>query len=288
MKKIAGGNIDKYMVGGVNLNSYIKGDTQPEKVDVFCQAGRVPALLLVDTSASMDDYADILKNAVIEMINTIANHPVAGNKVDLEVVTFDTVSQINIRIPATEIKNIVDSNKNIKPEYANRLDFSCVGGTPTGYALATAIQDIRERYQDLKDANKAPQCPILFILSDGEPCVEPNLTQEHDKLLNQMKTQIKQMVKANQIVVVAVEVGEICEQPQNPAQKKDREDMHQLMQEITGLPNKHHVLQARNIDELQNFFKFTSSLLVSSASGSQDTTQLNQQDLSQKTKPVLR
>lgn len=289
MKNITGGkNLDKYMVGGVDISGHVKGEIQPEKMDDFSQAGRIPTLLLVDTSASMREYSTLLKNAVMEMINNIASHPVAGKRVDLEVVTFDTVSQINIKIPAMEIKNIVSKdNQKIKPEYADKLQFDCEGGTPTGYALAVAIQDIRERYEMLKAKEKAPKSPILFVLSDGNPCVEPSMTKEHDKVLNEIKEQIKQMVKANKIVVVAVEIGEICDPPMNPAQKREREEMHQLMQDITGLPNKNHVRQAKNMAELQDFFQFTSSLLVSSATGSQDTTQLNQQDLSRNAQPVL-
>jgi len=289
MKKILNNNINKYMpVADVNINEHVTGDLSQNDVGVFSQASRVPALLLVDTSASMRDYADVLKNAVTEMIHTIAQHPVAGNKVDLEVVTFDTQSQISIKIPAEEVRNLVDEKKQIKQEYADQLKFNCIGATPTGYALAVAIQDIRERYQELKDKNKSPKCPILFILSDGNPYVEKKYQEEHDTLLEKMKTQIQEMVRMHQLVVLAVEVGEVCEPPKNPEQKREREEMHQLMQEITGLSNKNHVCQAKNVSELKNFFEFTSSLLVSSATGSQDTTMLNQQDLSQQSVENLR
>lgn len=281
MKKITNSNIEKYMtVANVNLNQHVTGDLVQSNVDAFSQAGRVPALLLVDTSASMRYYADVLHNAVIEMIHTIAAHPVAGNKVDLEVVTFDTQSQINIRIPAEEVRNLVDKSKQIKPEYAEKLNFTCIGATPTGYALAVAVQDIRERYQELKGSHKSPKCPILFVLSDGNPCVGERIRAEHDALLEEMKHTIQEMVQKHQLVVVAVEVGEICEPPQDEEEKREHEAMHKLMQEITGLPNQNHVCQAKDIDALQNFFQFTSSLLVSSATGSQDTTELNQQNLS--------
>ena len=63
------------------------------------------------------------------------------------------------------------------------------------------------------------------------------------------KKKIKEYVAANKLVVIAVEIGRSCN--------------HTLMQELTGLPNDHHVLRADNAKSLVDFFKFSSSMLAS-------------------------
>lgn len=266
-------------IGG-NIDKYITGDKTKNPVDTFSDADRLPSLMLVDTSASMKKYSDILKQAVVNMIEKIAENSVAKNKVDLEIVTFDTVSQVNIKIPSIEVYKLIDSNNKLKKKYEEKIDFDCRGGTPTALALDTAVEDLRERYEKLKNHGKAPKSPILFILSDGEPCVAPDMKEEHDQLLVSVKAKIKQLVKKYRLVVIAVEVGDVCKPPSTAQEQRERDEMHRHMQDFTGLDNKHHVCQAKDDKGLEDFFKFTSSLLVASCNRAEDTSNLNNKNVS--------
>ena len=62
---------------------------------------------------------------------------------------------------------------------------------------------------------------------------------------------IRQEVAANRLVVISVEVGDSCD--------------HNLMRELTGLNDDKHVTKVSNAAELANFFKITSSIIISSS-----------------------
>lgn len=251
----------------IDLNHYIIGDINQQPIDVFSQAGRVPVLLLVDASRSTRQYSDALENGVTEMITAIADHPVAGRKVDLEVVTF-AHSQIHIRIPAMEIQNLVDRNtRQIKPEYLDKLRFDYQPNLPTGYALAIAMQRLSERYQQLKNCSKSPKCPVLFVVSGNTPLVSITQCAEHDRILHQMKEKIKNMVQKNQLISFAAKVGWSSEPPQEPAYKRQYDEIHQLMQDITGLPDDSRVYQAGTGEQLKEFFHSCNSGEIAIKSG---------------------
>lgn len=259
---------------GINVT----GNTNVKAPDMMADAGRVPACLVIDTSGSMRPYAEQLKIAAVKMIEAVAKHGVAGEKVDLEVITFNTKEQISIKIEAQELYNLVDGSGKLKSEYENRLGFECAGGTPTGYALNVAVSELRNRYEDLKTKGKSPISPILFVLSDGLPEVQPEIKTEHDRVLTEEIANIKKLVSENRLVVIAVEVGMICEAAEDDWSKRMYPVMHKLMQEITGLNNGNHVRQAKDAESLAAFFEFTSSLLVHSATNPNDN--LNKRDLS--------
>ena len=250
------------------------GEVRP---NMDAEAGRVPACLVIDTSGSMNKYSEQLRKAAIKMIEAVGVHGVAGEKVDLEVITFNTIEQIAIKIEAQELFNLVENGK-LKNEYVSRLDFKCNGGTPTGYALKVAVSELRHRYETLKECGKTPCSPILFVLSDGLPEVAKAQEAEHERILAEAITEIRSLVSENRLVVIAVEIGIICEEPKDDWSKINYPKMHKLMQDITGLNDTKHVRQAKDAESLAKFFEFTSTLLVHSATSPNDD--LNKRDLS--------
>lgn len=258
--------------------SYVTGFTKNIMPDSLAEAGRVPACILIDTSLSMKEYDTVLKNAAEQMIKAVASHHTAGELVDISIITFNTTEQISIKIKTQELYQLVDDNtKELKPEYKERLKFVCQGGTPTAYALKTAIDELRERYETLQKAKKIPKSPILFVLSDGLPEIQKGLKADHDRLLKEQIERVRTLVAENRLSVVAVEVGRICKEPENDWDRKKFPEMHQLMQDITGLNDNRHVRQAKDADNLAKFFEFTSTLLIQSAT---HDTNLNQVNLS--------
>ena len=79
------------------------------------------------------------------------------------------------------------------------------------------------------------------------------------------KKYIKEQVAANKLVVISVEIGRNCN--------------HALMQELTGLRDDRHVLRADNAKSLVDFFKFSSSMLVSCSKFKNACEELNETDL---------
>ena len=146
----------------------------------------------------MSKWSALLKEASIRMIEARAEDSKAKEKVDLEVITFNTEEQVCVKIEAQELYNLVDETTGkIKPDFEQRLQFNCSGATPTAYALAVAVDDLRNRYEKLKKSSKAPKSPILFVLSDGLPEVQDDIRVEHDKLLAEQLARIKQLVREN-------------------------------------------------------------------------------------------
>lgn len=245
-----------------------KGFTKHKMPDMAADAERIPACILIDTSGSMSPWSALLREASIRMIEAIAEDMRAKEKVDLEVITFNTEEQVCVKIEAQELYSLIDETTGkIKPEFAERLQFECSGATPTAYALAVAVDDLRKRYKDLKEASKAPKSPILFVLSDGLPEVQEDIRADHDKLLAEQLARIKQLVGEDRLSVVAVEIGRICEEPKSDRDGRKKQAMHKLMQDITGLGNDHHVRKAKDTNDIAEFFKFTATLVKESAGG---------------------
>ncbi len=257
----------------------VTGFTKKEMPSAESEAGRVPACLLVDTSGSMEEWTGILKESAKKMIESIAKNDTALEKIDLEVITFNTEEQISIKIPAQELYGLIDESSGLlKREFQTRLDFKCQGGTPTAYALKVAVDDLRERYDTLKRQGKSPKSPILFVLSDGLPEVHDYQQAEHDQLLKEGIDRIRELVREYKLSVVAVKVGRICGEPRNDWEKQKFPQMHQLMRDITGLSDDHHVCEAKDTEDLSKFFVFTSTLLINSAKD--PNFDLNKMDLS--------
>mgnify|MGYP002773556881 FL=1 len=205
---------------------------------------RLPAIMLVDTSGSMGSYEDLLKRSVEGLYEAILADRTASNSTELAVLTFN--SDIEILERMREIKAQEAQGKN--------LDFHCHGCTLTGLALKNAIMQIEGRKKVY--AKVVPKikyyAPIIFLISDGVPeCYDENVKPQEAEAMAFSKAYIKREAAANRLVVISVEVSDHCD--------------HALMKELTGLNNDKHVTKVSNASELANFFKVTSSIIISSS-----------------------
>ena len=137
----------------------------------------------------------------------------------------------------------------------------------TGCALLVALLQLEQRIDQFRHASPVIKytAPILFLLSDGKPEYTPELRDQEEAAMTWSKKYIKEQVAANKLVVIAVEIGRNCN--------------HALMQELTGLRDDRHVLRADNAKSLVDFFKFSSSMLVSCSKFKNACEELNETDL---------
>ena len=134
-------------------------------------------------------------------------------------------------------------------------------------ALLVALLQMEQRIDQFRHASPVIKytAPILFLLSDGKPEYTPELRDQEEAAMAWSKKYIKEQVAANKLVVIAVEIGRNCN--------------HALMQELTGLRDDRHVLRADNTKSLVDFFKFSSSMLVSCSKFKNACEELNETDL---------
>ena len=229
------------MLGGDDLSKF--GE---KKVVTLNNSKRLPAVMLVDTSSSMSDYEDLLKKSVERLYDEILADNTSKNAAELAVMTFN--SDIEILERMREIKKQESRGRN--------LNFHCEGVTLTGLALKVAISQFEDRKKAY--ANSTPTvkyyAPIIFLVSDGYPyCPDnnPSVLAQENAAMAYSKQYIRQEVAANRLVVISVEVGNGCD--------------HKLMQELTGLSDDKHVTKVNDAAELANFFKITSSIIISSS-----------------------
>lgn len=226
------------MLGSMDLSNVEK------KMVTLNQSKRLPAIMLVDTSGSMGSYENLLKKSVEGLYEAILADRTASNSTELAVMTFN--SDIEILERMREIKAQEAKGKN--------LDFHCHGCTLTGLALKNAIMQIEGRKKVYSSSVPKTRyySPIIFLISDGKPeCYDDNVKPQEKEAMDFSKAYIKREVAANNLVVISVEVGDYCD--------------HFLMRELTGLDTDKHVTKVNNASELANFFKVTSSIIISSS-----------------------
>ena len=234
------------MLGRMDLSQVEK------KVVALNQRRRLPAVFLVDTSGSMSKYEDLLKHSVESLYDAILKDREASSAAELAVLSFS--SDIEILERMREIKAQEARGRN--------LNCHCEGETLTGLALKTAITQLEGRKKVYMSSTPAIRsyAPIIFLISDGKPeCYNAAVKVQEDEAMRFSKEYIRREVAANRLVVVSVEVGDNCD--------------HALMRELTGLGTDKHVAKVNNATELANFFKVTSSLIISSSKTG--TAQLN-------------
>lgn len=232
------------MLGNSDLSEF--GE---KKVNRLNQSKRLPAIILVDTSGSMSDYEALLKKAVESLYDEILSDRTACNATELAVLTFN--SEIEILEKMREVK--------LQESKGRDLNFHCDGVTLTGLALKAAINQLESRKNVYNRSKPAVRYfpPILFLLSDGYPYCGKNapmqIQSQEEAAMRFSKQYIRQEVSANHMVVISVEVGNGCD--------------HDLMKALTGLDDDRHVLKVNDSAELANFFKFTSSVIIKSSTG---------------------
>jgi uncharacterized protein YegL len=231
------------------------GDTSElvdKKVDVLNQSKRIPAAVLIDTSGSMHGYEALLKKSVEQLYDEILSDRDAGNSTELAVMAYN--NDVEILEKLREIKKQKSKGRDLK--------FECKGVTLTGLALKTAIHQLESRKKAYAESTHITKyyAPLLFILSDGCPyCDNPKVAAQDKAALAESIKYIRQEVSTNNLVVIAVEIGNDCD--------------HKLLQSLTGLDDDKHVIKIDHASELSHFFKLTSSVIISSSKFG--TTRLN-------------
>lgn len=226
------------MLGSMDLSQVEK------KVVKLNTSKRLPAVILVDTSGSMSSYESLLKHSVEGLYDAILKDRAASNATELAVLSFN--SDIEILEKMREIKTQEAQGRN--------LDFHCTGVTLTGLALKAAIMQLEARKKVYMESTPKVKyySPIIFLVSDGKPeCYNAAVQAQENEAMKFSKDYIRREVAANRLVVISVEVGDNCD--------------HNLMRELTGLNNDKHVTKVNNATELANFFKVTSSIIISSS-----------------------
>lgn len=213
-------------------------------VDMMNTEKRLPSILLVDTSGSMSSYKELLKESVEGVYDAIMSDRKASNVTELGVMTFN--SEIQILEMMREIKKQKEKGRN--------LDFVCEGVTLTGLAVKAALAHLEARKEAYNNARPVIRyyAPILFFISDGKPeCYDTVVQPQEDKARQQCIAYIRNQVAANRLVVISVEVGDHCD--------------HDMMVQMTGLPDDKHVIKVRNGIEFSKFFRLSSSVIISSS-----------------------
>lgn len=215
-------------------------------IDIMNTQKRQPAIILVDTSGSMRGNEELLQNSVVRLYEEIMCNPVASNAVELGIMEFN--DYIHVLVEPKEVYKQEDMGRS--------LVFECAGQTLTGLAVKEAIARLEKRIQEIKKAGIPHYSPILFLLSDGEPyCSIDEVEQENKAALIESIKKIENMVQKNKLRVVCVEVGLGCN--------------HELMKKLTGISDEPNarVMNISSAGELADFFKWTSSYLIQSATG---------------------
>lgn len=214
-------------------------------VDTLNTAKRLPAIMLVDTSTSMRPNARLLKGCVETMYAEILRDEVAGNNVELSVMTFN--EDIEILQPMEEIY--------LQEHMGRNFEFNCIGQTLTGLALREAVRQLEARKKQYKQTGVRYYAPLLFLLSDGIPySSDARINAENLEALEDSIAYIRQEVRQNALCVVAVEIGDKCD--------------HRLMQQITGSNDRNRLRNLHDSRDFSDFFHWTSSLIISNSRGS--------------------
>ena len=117
---------------------------------------RVPCVLLVDTSTSMQGPRIAELNAGLEVYKQeLMADPLAAKRVEVAIVTFGG--------RVTRLVEFVTATQFDPPK------LQTIGGTPMGEAIRIALDMIEERKNIYRDHGIAYYRPWVFLITDGEP-----------------------------------------------------------------------------------------------------------------------
>lgn len=219
-----------------------------KKVDERNMERRLPVIILVDTSGSMQGTEAMLQQSVRDLYSTLRNDPVACPRIELAVMSFN--SDLQILEPMRELKQHEAMGSN--------LVFKCEGCTYTGLALKMAIMHLEDRLKVFREHMPRIRyySPLIFLLSDGRPeCYDDAVIPEEQRAMCEARAYIKKNVAERHLSVIAVEIGDKCD--------------HSLMRDLTGLSDDKHVTKVSDKFQLASVFKFTSSLIRYSSRNTQ-------------------
>ncbi len=135
------------------MNDYAEETT----LDVTNPAPRCPVMLLLDTSGSMSNCIDELRDGLKQFLRETSDDETASMSVELEVVTFG--GDVSIAAPFAPVNVINDNPPQLE---AN-------GSTPMGEALTLATRELKERRHLYKSKGISCYKPWVILMTDGEP-----------------------------------------------------------------------------------------------------------------------
>ena len=209
---------------------------------------RLPVIIVLDLSGSMESYETMLKTAIRQLYDSILKNTIAANSVELAIVGFN--SEIEVIQEMCEIAKQTARGEDI--------DIHCEGFTLTGLALKQSLKHLDERIALYKQ--QVPRVnyysPILFFLSDGcpefhsiDPILQHEIRKKDKEALDESLAIIKERVAAKKLVSISMEFGNYCN--------------HELMRSITGLDNDNHVITVDNTDSMLSYlFRETTSIII--------------------------
>jgi len=230
-------------------------------VDIFETQKRLPSILLVDCSGSMQNNKSAIEASVQAVYTEILADPVASRAVELGIMSFNETIKILVNIQ--EIYKQTDRGEN--------LNFVCEKQTLTGFAVQEALYQLESRVQMYIDSKSGIRsyAPILFIISDGAPaCYNLEVKREEEKAREEVYVKIKNLVSQNKLNVICFEIGNLCN--------------HEVMQKLTGTDDPKRVIHLNSGEEsareVSKAFKITSSLLISQSNNENLNAELTRED----------
>ncbi|MBP1583365.1 MAG: VWA domain-containing protein [Victivallales bacterium] len=135
------------------MNDYAEETT----LDVTNPAPRCPVMLLLDTSGSMSNCIDELREGFRQFLRETSDDETASMSVELEVITFGGDGAI--AAPFAPV-NVINDNP---PPLDAR------GNTPLGEALTLATRELKERRRLYKTKGISSYKPWVILMTDGAP-----------------------------------------------------------------------------------------------------------------------
>jgi len=135
------------------MNDYAEETT----LDVTNPAPRCPVMLLLDTSGSMGNCIDELREGFSQFLRETSDDETASMSVELEVITFG--GDVAIAAPFAPV-NVINDN----PPPLNAR-----GNTPLGEALTLATRELKERRRLYKNKGISSYKPWVILMTDGAP-----------------------------------------------------------------------------------------------------------------------
>ena len=116
-------------------------------------------VLLLDTSASMQNCIEDLNTAVNRFKEDVCKDELSRRRVDVAIVQFgSTVNVVQDFVPVEDMQTVsLETN----------------GNTAMGTAINTAIDMVKERNRLYKSLGTPCFKPWIFMITDGMPCGEP-------------------------------------------------------------------------------------------------------------------
>ena len=164
------------------------------------QHPHLPAVLVLDTSATIRPYEHEMAEGVQEMLKTLSADDITRWYVDLGIVGFNKTPYV-----IQEIKNINSAGTIRKaPE--------CHGRTHIGEAVLQAMDMLDAYKKELKANGIRSAVPLIILVTDGNPLYSAGMEQKGKEALNTAIQKIQERTSQKKLRMIVIGLGEICNQ----------------------------------------------------------------------------